>query len=85
MIQGQQQYMDISRNTLLINHELSLSEQLGISRSKDMLSDEAEIYAQYEDIASICSLQWRHNWCDGVSNHQHLECLFKRLLRRRLK
>ena len=25
--------------------------------------------------AALHSLQWRHNGCDGVSNHQHLHCL----------
>ena len=31
------------------------------------------------------SLQWRHNWCDGVSNHQPHHCLLNRLFRRRSK
>ena len=31
------------------------------------------------------SLQWRHNGCDGVLNHQHHGCLLNRLLRRRSK
>ena len=31
------------------------------------------------------TLQWRHNERDGVSNHQHLDCLLKRLFRRRSK
>ena len=30
-------------------------------------------------------LWWRHNECDGVSNHRRLECLFSRLFRRRPK
>ena len=30
-------------------------------------------------------LQWRHNERDGVSNHQPLDCLLNRLLRRRSK
>ena len=33
----------------------------------------------------FCSLQWRHNGCDGVSNHQPHNCLLKRLFRRRSK
>ena len=28
-------------------------------------------------------LQWRHNGCDGVSNHQPHDCLHNRLFRRR--
>ena len=31
------------------------------------------------------SLQWRHNERDGVSNHQRLHCLLKRLFRHRSK
>ena len=31
------------------------------------------------------SLGWRHNERDGVSNHQHHECLLNRLVRRRSK
>ena len=31
------------------------------------------------------SLLWRHNGCDGVSNHQHLLCLLSCLFRRRSK
>ena len=30
-------------------------------------------------------LWWRHNECDGVSNHRRLDCLFNRLFRRRSK
>ena len=30
-------------------------------------------------------LQWRHNKCDGVSNHRRLDCLLNRLFRRRSK
>ena len=33
----------------------------------------------------ICALQWRHNGRDGVSNHQHYNCLLNRLFRRRSK
>ena len=31
------------------------------------------------------TLQWRHNERNGVSNHRRLDCLFKRLFRRRSK
>ena len=31
------------------------------------------------------SLQWRHNECDGISNHQFHDSLLKRLIRRRSK
>ena len=31
------------------------------------------------------TLQWCHNGCDGISNHQPRDCLLNRLFRRRLK
>ena len=31
------------------------------------------------------TLRWRHNRCDSVSNHQHRECLLRRLIRRTSK
>ena len=37
------------------------------------------------DIYIYILLQWRHNECDGVSNHQLLECLFNCLFRHRSK
>ena len=33
----------------------------------------------------ILALKWRHNGRDGVSNHQHHDCLLNRLFRRRSK
>ena len=33
----------------------------------------------------ICSLRWRHNGRDSVSNHQPHDCLLSRLFRRRSK
>ena len=29
-----------------------------------------------------CPLQWRHNGCDGVSNHQRFDCMLNYLFRR---
>ena len=37
----------------------------------------------YDDESGTIPLQWRHNKRDGVSNHRRLECLLKRLCRRR--
>ena len=34
---------------------------------------------------NILPLQWRHNGCDGVSNHQSHDCLLNRLFRCRSK
>ena len=31
------------------------------------------------------TLQWRHNWRDGVPNHQSRDCLLNRLFGRRSK
>ena len=33
----------------------------------------------------LVPLQWRHNECDGISNHRRLRCLLNRLFRRRSK
>ena len=33
----------------------------------------------------LCTLQWRHNGRDGVSNHRHIDCLLNRLFGRRSK
>ena len=33
----------------------------------------------------LLPLQWRHNECDGISNHQPNACLLNRLLRHRSK
>ena len=34
---------------------------------------------------STCTLLWRHNGCDSVSNYQSHDCLLNRLFRRRWK
>ena len=36
-------------------------------------------------ISLIATLQWRHNGCNSVSNHQPQDCLLNRLFRRRSK
>ena len=41
--------------------------------------------AQRASNAELRSLRWRHNGCDGVSNHQPHDCLLNRLFRRRSK
>ena len=38
-----------------------------------------------ESDSRVCTLQCRHNEHDGVSNHRRLDCLLKRLVRRRSK
>ena len=37
------------------------------------------------DVFSVLTLQWHHNECNSVSNHQLLDCLLNCLLRRRAK
>ena len=57
---------------------------------------ELELVVQHKDIVSNNAdhpliipsgvpLQWRHNECDGISNHQHHECLLNPLFRHRSK
>ena len=36
-------------------------------------------------LGSIFTIQWRHNGCDGVSNHQPNDCLLNRLFGRKTK
>ena len=41
-----------------------------------------------DQVSTLCgsqriSLQWSHNYRDGVSNHRRLDCLLNRLIRRR--
>ena len=40
-------------------------------------------YNQY--ILAPCALRWRHNGCDGVSNHQLHDCLLHRLFKAQIK
>ena len=42
-------------------------------------------YVLYNDGSLYEPLQWRHNECDGVSNHQPSDSLLNRLFRRRSK
>ena len=66
-------YMD---PTCLRPEKQSLGRSQTSSTSYDLnLSPWRQIYA----------LQWRHNGCDGVSNHQPHDCLLNRLFRRRSK
>ena len=43
------------------------------------------ITADKESTRNEKTLQWRHNGCDSVSNHQPHDCLLNRLFRRRSK
>ena len=41
---------------------------------------------QYMEIYThLKILQWRHNECDGVSNHQLRDCLLNRLFKAQIK
>ena len=53
--------------------------------SHKMAAEMSRDLAAPVELMSILLLQWRHNERDGVSNYQRLDCLLKRLFRRRLK
>ena len=42
-----------------------------------------EVMASTRGNIIFLPLHWHHNWCDGVSKHRRLDCLFNRLFRRR--
>ena len=46
-----------------------------------LIHDPSHLHSDNKDISS----EWRHNGCDGVSNHQPHHCLLNRLFRRRSK
>ena len=46
---------------------------------------EAPIRRSKASFASVCTLQWRHNVRDDVSNHRRLDCLHNRVFRHRSK
>ena len=51
--------------------------------TSNMLQDAGNI--QSFTTWKLQTLQWRHNDCDGVSTHLHLDCLLNCLFRRRSK
>ena len=69
-----------------------ISGRLGILKSKPLAIWYRTLCFQYQTnvipesggILSF-SLQWRHNGCDGVSNHRPHDCLLNCLFRRRSK
>ena len=64
-----------------------LSVYMAESRSIKMVQFKCSIpflLTVYVDIG-LRPLQWRHNECDGVSNHRRLDCLLNRLFRRKSK
>ena len=46
---------------------------------------QATYYTSYMKGCVYCTLQWRHNERDGVSNHQPHDCLLKRLFKAQIK
>ena len=57
-----------------------------IQRLCEVLSeDKPRDLSRWWAVAYPCSLQWRHNGRDGVSNHQPHHCLLNRLFGRRSK
>ena len=61
----------------------------GACRCKGLNQGESYIASQWKMNLLITRflglVQWRHDECDGVSNHQRLDCLLNRLFRRRSK
>ena len=57
------------------------SAYLPLTRNKYRLHIDICIFS----ISDMHTLQWRHNGCDSVSNHQPRDCLLYRLFRRRSK
>ena len=43
------------------------------------------ILSHWKCFGWVATLQWCHNECDGVSNHEPTDCLLKRLFRRKSK
>ena len=57
-----------------------------------MITKRSNFPPKYCDLGRFCNklapfirLQWHHNECDDVSNHQRLDCSVNRLFRRRSK
>ena len=48
-------------------------------------TDRRALYIEGPPARRYISLRWRHNWRDGVSNHQPPDCVLNRLFRRRSK
>ena len=64
-------------------HNQIMSLNYSIARGRYSSIPGPIIYPVMSVLCHGCSLQWRHNGCDGVSNHQFHHCLLNRLLRRR--
>ena len=62
---------------------------IGVSASYNLILSIFNLYSIYVSsylaIQPFIPLQWRHDGCHGVSNHQPHHCLLNRLLRRKSK
>ena len=65
-------------------HQPPIFWQLGTSNPKSQHPIDISLKLLIQDYSRI-SLQWRHNDCDGVSNHRRIDCLLNRLSRRNSK
>ena len=71
---------------VILDHDISRVYGIWKQRSYLYICDVAATYKNGTKASDFPhSLQWRHNKCDGVSNHQHLACLLNRLFKRRSK
>ena len=50
-----------------------------------MKPNACDVITRSEKVSHVIALQWRHNGCNSVSNHQSHHCLLNRLFRRRSK
>ena len=75
-------YATLLRYSIVVGTTATLFNQIQITRHWTVHS----VYATCAFYGiGRCTLQWRHNERDGVSNHQGLDCLLNRLFRCRSK
>ena len=68
----------------VINYPINL--EIDIQRCLVILSAQSFTFRWYlVSQIETCSLQWRHNERDGVSNHQLRDCLLNRLYKAQIK
>ena len=62
---------------------LCMNPEWGYKRNRGIFNE----YMHHSRSMGACfsALQWHHNGCDGVSNHQPHDCLLNRLFRHRSK
>ena len=80
-------YIAVQYQTILdTKHDISTGNAfiLKILSAKYLVSTQGEKLGRTLDSQNF-TLQWRHNGCDGISNHRRLDCLLIRLFGHRSK